>query len=413
MTQITRQGRCARRRKPQDIASFELVPRRRRAPARLQRRLAHRRARARRPDAPVLAVQRRRRSSHRYRIAVLRDPQLARRLGRPCTTRCTKATRSRISEPRNHFPLVHAQRTLLFAGGIGVTPLLCMAQRLAAIGADFELHYCTRSRRAHRLPRRDRRLAVRAARAVPLRRRRRGAEAGPAGGAGRSRERRHAPLRLRPDRLHRLRGEDRRRRLGWPTEQVHLEYFGAAPQDTAGDRPFEVKIASSGAGVRRARGPDGGAGAAGARHRDPDLLRAGRVRHLHHARAGRRMRPPRPVLHRRGEGEERPVHALLLAGEDARCWCWTCETPLASPRLRRRGIQCCRCPGSQPPRDTTKLRYITSGDDNHDATPRPLRPRRQLPAPASTCWKRASRRPRARSRPSSCARSKTRPSPRS
>src|SRR3546814_14945343 len=50
-----------------------------------------------------------------------------------------------ISPPRNHFPLVDARRTLLFAGGIGVTPLLCMAQRLAKAGADFQLHYCVRT----------------------------------------------------------------------------------------------------------------------------------------------------------------------------------------------------------------------------------------------------------------------------
>jgi vanillate O-demethylase ferredoxin subunit len=30
---------------------------------------------------------------------------------------------------------------------------------------------------------------------------------------------------------------------------VHLEYFGAAAQDTGGDRPFQVQIASSGAVV--------------------------------------------------------------------------------------------------------------------------------------------------------------------
>src|SRR3546814_11061599 len=50
-----------------------------------------------------------------------------------------------ISPPRNHLPLVDARRTLLFAGGIGVTPLLCMAQRLAKAGADFQLHYCVRT----------------------------------------------------------------------------------------------------------------------------------------------------------------------------------------------------------------------------------------------------------------------------
>ena len=81
---------------------------------------------------------------HRYRIAVLRDP--ATRGGSAGMHDAVKEGDTLlVSEPRNHFPLVHAQRTLLFAGGIGVTPLLCMAQRLAAIGADFTLHYCTRS----------------------------------------------------------------------------------------------------------------------------------------------------------------------------------------------------------------------------------------------------------------------------
>ena len=51
-----------------------------------------------------------------------------------------------ISEPRNHFPLVRdARRSVLFAGGIGITPILCMAEEFAAKGENFELHYCTRS----------------------------------------------------------------------------------------------------------------------------------------------------------------------------------------------------------------------------------------------------------------------------
>ena len=81
---------------------------------------------------------------HRYRIAVLRDA-----LSRGGSTGMHDAVKEGdmllISEPRNHFPLVHARRTLLFAGGIGVTPLLSMAQRLGQVGADFTLHYCTRS----------------------------------------------------------------------------------------------------------------------------------------------------------------------------------------------------------------------------------------------------------------------------
>jgi vanillate monooxygenase ferredoxin subunit len=34
----------------------------------------------------------------------------------------------------------------LLAGGIGITPILCMAERLSRLGADFELHYSARSR---------------------------------------------------------------------------------------------------------------------------------------------------------------------------------------------------------------------------------------------------------------------------
>jgi vanillate O-demethylase ferredoxin subunit len=51
-----------------------------------------------------------------------------------------------ISAPKNHFELFQdAKQSILLAGGIGVTPLLCMAERLAAQGASFEMHYCSRS----------------------------------------------------------------------------------------------------------------------------------------------------------------------------------------------------------------------------------------------------------------------------
>jgi vanillate O-demethylase ferredoxin subunit len=50
-----------------------------------------------------------------------------------------------IGEPRNDFALDESARShLLIAGGIGVTPLLAMARRLDAIGADYRLHYCAR-----------------------------------------------------------------------------------------------------------------------------------------------------------------------------------------------------------------------------------------------------------------------------
>lgn len=51
-----------------------------------------------------------------------------------------------ISAPRNTFPLREAAtRHLLLAGGIGMTPLLAMAQALAARGADFTLCVFARS----------------------------------------------------------------------------------------------------------------------------------------------------------------------------------------------------------------------------------------------------------------------------
>jgi ferredoxin-NADP reductase/nitrite reductase/ring-hydroxylating ferredoxin subunit len=47
-----------------------------------------------------------------------------------------------ISEPRNNFPLRRdAVKTLLVAGGIGVTPILAMAQALAHQGLAHEFHY--------------------------------------------------------------------------------------------------------------------------------------------------------------------------------------------------------------------------------------------------------------------------------
>jgi vanillate O-demethylase ferredoxin subunit len=51
-----------------------------------------------------------------------------------------------VSVPRNNFELVEsARRHLLIAGGIGVTPLMAMVDRLDAVDADYTLHYCTRS----------------------------------------------------------------------------------------------------------------------------------------------------------------------------------------------------------------------------------------------------------------------------
>src|SRR6267378_6066003 len=50
------------------------------------------------------------------------------------------------SFPRNNFPLAEtAERHLLLAGGIGITPVMAMVAELKRRRADFVLHYCTRS----------------------------------------------------------------------------------------------------------------------------------------------------------------------------------------------------------------------------------------------------------------------------
>ena len=80
---------------------------------------------------------------HRYLIGVLLEP--ASRGGSTAMHGLPEGTLIEIGEPKNHFPLSHdATHSILLAGGIGVTPILSMAERLAHTGASFELHYCTR-----------------------------------------------------------------------------------------------------------------------------------------------------------------------------------------------------------------------------------------------------------------------------
>ncbi|NIE64854.1 PDR/VanB family oxidoreductase [Burkholderia sp. Ax-1719] len=52
-----------------------------------------------------------------------------------------------IGAPRNHFALdENAASTVLIAGGIGITPMLCMYRRLREAGRSVHLVYCARER---------------------------------------------------------------------------------------------------------------------------------------------------------------------------------------------------------------------------------------------------------------------------
>jgi vanillate O-demethylase ferredoxin subunit len=150
-----------------------------------------------------------------------------------------------IGAPRNQFRLVpQARRHLLLAGGIGVTPLLCMAESLATDGADFELHYATRSlARTAFIGRIQRsRYAARAhlhvddgdpAQRLDLPT----VLAAPTAGT-------HAYVCGPQGFIDAVLAQARVQ--GWPEAQLHVEFFGAAPAATEGNGAFEVELARSG-----------------------------------------------------------------------------------------------------------------------------------------------------------------------
>lgn len=181
---------------------------------------------------------------HRYQIAVLLDPH-SRGGSEWLHANLRPGDPLRISEPRNLFPLTHeAERSLLFAGGIGITPILCMAERLWQIGAEFKLHYCARSaeqaafvERLARSPFAER-VKLHFDDGAPDQR----ADfpallAGPGDGA-------HLYICGPTGFMDHVLGTARAQ--GWADAQLHREYFAAAPQSSEGNGVFEIQLASTG-----------------------------------------------------------------------------------------------------------------------------------------------------------------------
>lgn len=84
--------------------------------------------------------------SDKYQIAVLRDGE-GRGGSKAIHDLVSQGDVLEISSPKNHFALAkHASHHLLFAGGIGITPILSMSEHLASSGAEFSVHYCSRSK---------------------------------------------------------------------------------------------------------------------------------------------------------------------------------------------------------------------------------------------------------------------------
>lgn len=102
-----------------------------------------------------------------YGIAVQREPQ-GRGGSLEIFDEWKRGTQVRISGPRNKFQLVEgAQRSLLIAGGIGITPIVAMADQLRSSGQPFHLYFSTRN--AVRTPFRDRITPLEAAGVATLR----------------------------------------------------------------------------------------------------------------------------------------------------------------------------------------------------------------------------------------------------
>jgi vanillate O-demethylase ferredoxin subunit len=148
-----------------------------------------------------------------------------------------------ISEPRNLFPLDNsASHHLLIAGGIGITPLLCMAEQLTEKQCNFDLHYCAKSQdhagfinrindsefadRSHyHFSQRDGRLNI----AEVLRHYDSGTHLYVCG-----------PVPFMDAVLETAKAE------GWPEAHLHREYFAAAKDDSKIDAAFEIQLGIDG-----------------------------------------------------------------------------------------------------------------------------------------------------------------------
>ena len=180
-----------------------------------------------------------------YQIAVLRDQNS--RGGSVCIHDAVQEGQVlKISEPRNHFPLTNgASHSVLIAGGIGVTPILSMAERLSHAGASFEFHYCTRNRKRTAF-------LNRIAESPYASRVQFHFDDGPED----QRFDASAVLRasLDPNAHLYVCGPGgfldfvlaRAREAGWSGSHLHREYFMAAPVESAQSGAFEVEIVSTG-----------------------------------------------------------------------------------------------------------------------------------------------------------------------
>jgi ferredoxin-NADP reductase len=182
--------------------------------------------------------------THRYQICVQRDPK-SRGGSRTMHDDVKRGQLIDVSWPKARFPLAPAaRRSLLVAGGIGITPLISMAEQLARDGADFALHYCTRTQERTAFLERIRRAPYASRVSFHF-------SDGPAEQLADFARMLATPG---PDDHLYVCGPagfldavcDTARQAGWPDSHVHKEYFSAESSATADDSPFDIRLASSG-----------------------------------------------------------------------------------------------------------------------------------------------------------------------
>lgn len=81
----------------------------------------------------------------RYMIAVYREPN-SNGGSRYIHTGLHVGQTLTVSGPRNHFSVADdGDRHVLFAGGIGITPICSMVERLSRLGKEWTLYYCAQT----------------------------------------------------------------------------------------------------------------------------------------------------------------------------------------------------------------------------------------------------------------------------
>lgn len=176
-------------------------------------------------------------------IAVLREP--AGRGGSAWLhANAREGLRLHVRGPRNHFRFDEGAKKVLFiAGGIGITPVMAMARRAKALGIDYLLRYCGRSRRSMAFARElealhgerlmlhpadeGRRMDLDTILATP--------------------DRETLVYACGPERLLAALAETCARH-GWPEDALHVEHFHAShgALDPANEHAFEVELKDSG-----------------------------------------------------------------------------------------------------------------------------------------------------------------------